>query len=67
MEASSDSKVEENPVFLTPIIVFFRELSFSAKSGDRKVLSAKQEAGAFPFLFQSSQYQNHCFLQWGDA
>lgn len=51
MEASSDSKVEEDPDFLTPIIVFFRELSFPAKSGDRKVLSAKQEAGAFPFLF----------------
>lgn len=41
MEASSDSEVEKNPDFLTPIIMFFRELSFPAKSGDRKVLSTK--------------------------
>lgn len=45
MEASSDSKVEEDPDFLTPIIVFFRELSFPAKSGDRKVLT---ESRSFP-------------------
>lgn len=41
METSSDSEVEENSDFLTPIIVFFREVSFPGKSGDRKVLSAK--------------------------
>lgn len=32
MEASSDGEIEKNPDLLTPIAVFFRELSFPAKS-----------------------------------
>lgn len=47
MEASSNSKVEANPDFLTPIMVFFREL-FPSQIWRQKCLECKAGSRRFP-------------------